>query len=330
MNEIEIGFSCLPNNFQQENNFIYNTLSRKYKVRLSENPEFLFYSSFAGERPNARVSTFFTGENRRPNMKDCDWAFGFNYENEIKNNRYMRLPLYVLHTAGLRDFWYQLPDLLEKSKHPNQLNKSFADFQQREFCVYIAANETLLRAKAFEIINKVEPVTAPGKSKNNAAPIGHTSSLESRLDPDWQQDKIEYMRRFKFALVFENHDYPGYTTEKISDAMVAGCIPIYWGNPSIQCEFNLKSFYNLTPYVDRIVGKLPDSLKSKTDRISRKLVHLAKNRGLKEGITNFLHEQSDDDLLFEKFKQPWLNQQQLNDWFDFSRYENRLYEIVEN
>ena len=39
---------------------------------------------------------------------------------------------------------------------------------------------------------------------------------------------------FKFSLVIENFDYPGYVTEKIVDAMAAGTIPLYLGAPDIE------------------------------------------------------------------------------------------------
>src|SRR5437870_3898656 len=51
-------------------------------------------------------------------------------------------------------------------------------------------------------------------------------------------------------IVFENASLPGYTTEKIVEAMAARCLPIYWGNPVIQREFNPKSFLNYFDFQD--------------------------------------------------------------------------------
>lgn len=44
--------------------------------------------------------------------------------------------------------------------------------------------------------------------------------------------KRAWLRQFRFNVAFENEALPGYTTEKI-DAMLAGCIPVYWGNPDV-------------------------------------------------------------------------------------------------
>ena len=56
------------------------------------------------------------------------------------------------------------------------------------------------------------------------------------------KDKLALLREHKFAIAFENAAYPGYTTEKIVDAFLAGTIPIYWGDPAVTQFFNSKAF----------------------------------------------------------------------------------------
>eukprot|EP00434_Breviolum_minutum_P003115 symbB.v1.2.002741.t2/scaffold146.1/size298692/22 len=55
-------------------------------------------------------------------------------------------------------------------------------------------------------------------------------------------EAIELLRPYKFALVFENKLVPGYVTEKIVNAFLAGCIPIYWGSRSVLEIFNPEAF----------------------------------------------------------------------------------------
>ena len=62
--------------------------------------------------------------------------------------------------------------------------------------------------------------------------------------------KIEFLKRYKFNIAFENASLPGYTTEKIVEPMAARCLPIYWGNPLIHREFNPKSFLNYFDFRD--------------------------------------------------------------------------------
>ena len=45
--------------------------------------------------------------------------------------------------------------------------------------------------------------------------------------------KMEVLRRYRYALVMENQRQPGYVSEKLLDAVIAGTVPIYWGAPDI-------------------------------------------------------------------------------------------------
>src|SRR3989344_3566493 len=55
-------------------------------------------------------------------------------------------------------------------------------------------------------------------------------------------DKIATLKRYRFALCFENAIFPGYITEKIFDAMFAGCVPVYYGAPDIAEYVDQPSF----------------------------------------------------------------------------------------
>ena len=45
--------------------------------------------------------------------------------------------------------------------------------------------------------------------------------------------KFDVLGQARFVLCFENMRSPGYHTEKLFDAMAAGAVPIYWGDPRI-------------------------------------------------------------------------------------------------
>ncbi len=55
--------------------------------------------------------------------------------------------------------------------------------------------------------------------------IGHT--FHRSLDP---QPAVDLIKNFTFVLILENTNAQGYVSEKIYDAFIAGCIPIYLGN----------------------------------------------------------------------------------------------------
>lgn len=64
-------------------------------------------------------------------------------------------------------------------------------------------------------------------------------------------DKLDTLRRYSFALCFENTVFPGYITEKIFDCMLAGCVPVYLGAPDVDayiprsCFIDMRDFRNL-------------------------------------------------------------------------------------
>jgi len=52
-------------------------------------------------------------------------------------------------------------------------------------------------------------------------------------------DKIDSLKNYKFSFVIENCQHYNYFTEKLIDALVTGCIPIYWGCPNIGDYFDI-------------------------------------------------------------------------------------------
>jgi hypothetical protein len=59
------------------------------------------------------------------------------------------------------------------------------------------------------------------------------------------------MKKYRFAIAYENiKDEDGYITEKIFDAFIAGCVPVYWGAKNItdyvssDCFIDRREFKN--------------------------------------------------------------------------------------
>jgi hypothetical protein len=59
---------------------------------------------------------------------------------------------------------------------------------------------------------------------------GKFNNNTSRLLNEFNNNKIQYLRNFKFNICPENSNSKGYVTEKIFDSLLAGCLPIYWGS----------------------------------------------------------------------------------------------------
>ena len=58
------------------------------------------------------------------------------------------------------------------------------------------------------------------------------------------KSKRTILRQYKFSLCYENSIFPGYLTEKIFDALFAGCVPVYLGDPEIEKSIPSSAFVN--------------------------------------------------------------------------------------
>jgi hypothetical protein len=52
------------------------------------------------------------------------------------------------------------------------------------------------------------------------------------------EKKAEALVPYRYSVVIENTRQPGYITEKLIDALVLDCVPIYWGAPDVDQYFD--------------------------------------------------------------------------------------------
>lgn len=62
------------------------------------------------------------------------------------------------------------------------------------------------------------------------------------------RQKIDILKDHYFNLCMENTSYDNYISEKIWHSIIAGCLPIYYGNPSIYTIFPENSFIDTTKF----------------------------------------------------------------------------------
>ncbi len=101
----------------------------------------------------------------------------------------------------------------------------------KKFACAIFGNRLHLRFKAAQELGKFGKVDVLGSS------VGPVVTNKMEILPD-----------YKFNLCFENTIFPGYLTEKALQAKMAGCIPLYWGDPAYRVDFNAKSLINCYEY----------------------------------------------------------------------------------
>ncbi|MUP46865.1 hypothetical protein E0K83_14060 [Gramella sp. BOM4] len=226
MKNIKIWFTDFYQGFQPSDNPFINILKDRFSVELdSDSPDFLFYSCYGYDFLHYNCPRiFYTGENLRPDFNLCDYAIGFDhFEFE---DRYLRFPNYALFEGQF--------EKLTEIKNDGIEDKDY-------FCNFIYSNNQAnpIRDQFFHSLNEYKKISSPGKHLNNV-----NIEIGGRYASDWMFSKIDFQSKCKFTIAFENSSSPGYTTEKIMHAFLAGTIPIYWGNPKVNLDFNPEAFIN--------------------------------------------------------------------------------------
>jgi len=196
------------------------------------------------------VKIFYGAEHVRPNMAECDWAFGSNFEEDVKNPKYMRLLPHLLNDYPLK--------LLGNPPLKNNTSFSKIKKEKTKFCNFIYSQDIYKRNEFFKMLNKYKRVDAPGRCMNNMPPITSEDPKKSRLSKNWSVDKLKFIRPYKFTIAFENFSAPGWVTEKLTHPMIVNSIPIYFGHEKVGKDFNTKSFINGNDFknVDELIGHI--------------------------------------------------------------------------
>jgi len=220
---IQVDFCDIGSYFNKTNNHLYNVLSERFLLELCDQPDFLIYSCGGhSHRLQSGVKIFYSGESDMPDFRECDYSVACV---ELDDPRHLHLPLYVAHGEA--------NEIIKKQDKPERILSA-----KTRFCSFVIsgynARKNGNRVEFFKKLSKYKQVDSGGRLFNNiGGPI-----------PGGSRGKMEFLRQYKFNIAFENRSFPGYTTEKIFEPMVARCLPIYWGDPKINEQFNPRSFLN--------------------------------------------------------------------------------------
>lgn len=219
-NTIRIRFIDFYRGFDPDVYFLTRILSRRYDVEIRDDAHIAFVAPFGTRFLNHKgIRIYVTGENIRPDFNLHDYAISFDHL--TFEDRHLRLPLYRFYESEF-----------ELACQPR---KAPPGAENRDFCSYVVSNRrrsrtSTARAEVFHKLGSYRPVAAGGKQFNNiGGPV---------------RDKLAFLAGYKFNIAFENSSTPGYVTEKLVEAKAAGSVPIYWGDPRIESEFNPAAFVN--------------------------------------------------------------------------------------
>ena len=225
---IRINFCDFWAGFVKEDNYFFNLLSKIYEVQIADDPDFLFYSCYGDEYLKYDcIRIFYTAENLRPDFSGCDYALSFDF---LNHPRHYRMPLYNWYIDQLG----QMDNIMRQ----RPFEEIRADWRsKKKFCCMLVSNpHAKKRINFFHKLSQKRHVDSGGRYLNNVGgPV---------------KDKYEFIKDYRFVFSFENSVHPGYVTEKIVDPLFSYSIPIYWGSPNVEVDFNKNRFINYADFPD--------------------------------------------------------------------------------
>ena len=217
--DLSLDFTDMPVHLED---FFVRLLSRRYRLRRDDRPEFLLYS-LTGHRHRLYncVKIWTHHEVYPPEWKQCDYAI---------------LPFW-----GEDPRCYYLP-IFAYNRPAEPLVRKNPDWERiragkTRFCALLSAYvdpSVRHRMDFFHELNRRKKVDSIGRAANNTgwqAPPGHDSKLEA-------------LRPYRFTIAFENKDLAGWTTEKMYDPLAVHTVPIFWGDRRAVEFFNPDAFIN--------------------------------------------------------------------------------------
>lgn len=198
------------------------------------------------------ITVFFAGEAIAGDLNLFDYIISFDKHWEC-DDRIGRIPLLTF--FGLEDEF-----LINRSEIKGESKRQFCNF------IYSNSNAHPRRDELFYLISKYKSVDSLGRHLNNK------SCEVDRFAADWRKGSIDIKSNYRFSISAENAEYRGYTSEKIMTSFLAGSIPIYWGNPLVEEEFNPKAFINANKYNDKELLEIVESVDT-CDEIYHEMVN---------------------------------------------------------
>lgn len=213
-------------------NLVFKEIFNDKEINFNSTPEeadIIFLSSFGNTSQQYKnykaIKIFYTGENERANFSVADYSLSFDYDTYGGKN--FRLPHWFMYIN-----WWGEPNFPHARISKDQLFHRYDPeevWNRENFCSIIIGNPVQNRIEIAQKLNEYKPVHGFGRVFGNY----------------YSECKVDLMKGYRYNICFENSIYEGYTTEKLLEAKVAGCVPIYYGHVSTNNDFNKKCFLNL-------------------------------------------------------------------------------------
>ena len=246
---LRVGFCDMWENFNPEYNFFTLMLSNAGSAMMpsvevvgekaSNTSDIIIFGPFGSDWqrfPVEKPKVHFTGENTPPLMgPGIGLNLGFHHI-DMAPDEYLRFPLWILEID-----WFGADKDRIMNPKPIPLEACTkvcaADIsKKKKFCAFVVSNpKNPARNSAFSWLSTYKHVDSAGAYMNNVG----SQIFAGAGGGGGELKKFDFLGNYKFCIAYENASARGYTTEKYLHAKAAGCIPIYWGDPAIERDFNM-------------------------------------------------------------------------------------------
>lgn len=183
----------------------FGPVSTPFFIKRQFEGKKVFYTGEDVEHPGTQLALYY-GDYC---LDHTDLSMGFG---QVQHARYLRFPYWILTTFSPED------DAAAIRERIKQINESH--FEKSRECVLINKHDPAgTRELVYNGVKDILDVKLAGQWRNNTR----------ELWDDFGNDKEAYLRTFKFNICAENNNTKDYVTEKIFDAFIADCIPLYYG-----------------------------------------------------------------------------------------------------
>jgi hypothetical protein len=239
---MKIAYTSMWQNFNPKNNW-FNEMFEEYygqdDIEFSlnnSNADIVLSSVFGNPKFSAASKQiFYTGETRKDGYSENQILLGFDETNIDK--KIFRLPHWYLYI----NWWGDKFNLLSGAAYDLDVDKLSKPLTEQEVSQIMSREKFCSIVSSNNIANRFDTTLA-------LAQIDKVDAFGSQFGNRFEQDKLDLISNYKFNICFENTLDPGYVTEKLLEAKIAGCIPIYWGDKKSEVDFNKKCFINYADF----------------------------------------------------------------------------------
>lgn len=193
-----------PNNKIRVN--FYGPLQNPFFIKNYKPGKKVFYTGEDVEHPFTKLWLYF----RDYRIDYVDLAMGFgNYAND----KYLRFPYWMLTTFEPE---FNESQIGQRIKEINTIR-----YNKSRSCIVTNKHDPKgTRAMICDEVSKILDITYAGRWRNNSQELWN----------EFNDNKYSFMNLFKFNICPENDNTENYVTEKLFDAFICDCIPIYYGS----------------------------------------------------------------------------------------------------